>query len=594
MIAREVIEEIVARNDIESVISSYVTLKRAGSNMKGLCPFHSEKTPSFTVYPADNSFYCFGCGVGGDVVTFIKNIEHLDYPDAVQFLAKRAGITVVTDDDDKYYNKPRIDKSRLFKMNVDAAKFFNDCLKQNTPDARAALSYFTEQRGLDLSTITHFGLGYAPDSFDALLKHMTGLGYTLDELTLAYLVKKGETGKYYDCFRNRVMFPIIDVSGNVIAFGGRIMGASKEGYKYLNTMDTPVFKKSRNLFGLNFAKNACSEELILCEGYMDVIALQTAGFTNAVATLGTAITEEQARLMKRYTKKVIVTYDSDAAGQKAATKAMKLLTDAGLDIGVIKLPGAKDPDEYIKTYGNAAFEKILKASKSKFEYNMDTILSRYDLRLPQDKIDALNELTKLVSTVYFMAEREIYIQNIASVFGIDAKVIKDDVERLIRKQQFEQRRKDSQKIKQDILGYGDKVNPDFAKAPAIARAEENVLGLLLLYPDHRKKVFEGGLLTEDDFFTELNRSVFKFIRESYEEDPSYVFDLNVAFTPEEVGRITKMKISRMSLVDNGPSVLNECIDTLKQFIQKKQNETVSSVDDLTKLFNSLKNNDNKN
>lgn len=326
---------------------------------------------------------------------------------------------------------------------------------------------------------------------------------------------------------------------------------------------------------------------------MDVIALHVAGFTNSVATLGTAITEEQARLMKRYTKKVIISYDSDEAGQKAASKAMKLLGDVGLDIGVIKLPGAKDPDEFIKAYGKEKFSEVIHASKSKFEYNMDSILSRYDLRLPQDKIDALNELVKLVSSVYFMAEREIYIHNIASVFGIDAKAIKDDVERLVRKQQFEQRKKDSQRVKQDIAGYGDKVNPDFAKAPAIAKAEENVLGLLLLYPDHRKNVFENRLLSEDDFFTELNRKVFSFLKQCYSIDPTQVDDFNSSFTPEEVGRITKMKIVRMSLAENGPSVLLECIETLKETMQKKRSETVSSVDDLTKLLNSLKeNNDN--
>ena len=587
MIAREVIEEIVARNDIESVIGSYVSLKRAGSNMKGLCPFHSEKTPSFTVYPADNSFYCFGCGVGGDVVTFIKNIEHLDYPDAVEFLAKRAGITVVSDSD-KYFKRPGIDKTRLLEMNIEAARFFRSQLFQNTPNSRSALAYFTEQRGLDIATIKHFGLGYAPDSFDALIKHMNSLGYTNDELSIAYLASKSEKGHYYDSFRNRVMFPIIDVSGNVIAFGGRIMEANHNGFKYKNSADTPVFKKSRNLFALNYAKNSCSEELILCEGYMDVIALHVAGFTNTVATLGTAITEEQARLMKRYTKKVIISYDSDEAGQKAASKAMKLLGDVGLDIGVIKLPGAKDPDEFIKTYGKEKFREVLTASKSKFEYNMDSILSRYDLRLPQDKIDALNELVKLVSTVYFKAEREIYIQNVAGVFGIDAKVIKDDVERLVRRQQFEQRRRDSQKVKQEIAGFGDKVNPDFAKAPAIAKAEENVLGLLLIYPDHRKQVFDHSLLKEEDFFTELNRSVFVFLKECYSKDPTYVEDFNSKFTPEEVGRITKMKISRMSLAENGPSVLTECISTLKDFVQKKRSETVSSVGDLTKLLESLK------
>ena len=289
MIAREVVDEVVLRNDIESVIGSYVSLKRAGTNLKGLCPFHSEKTPSFTVYPSDNSFYCFGCGIGGNVITFIRQMEHLDYPDAVEFLAKRAGITVIRTGENSTPEAKRYDKSRFFKMNVDAAKFFNKCLFDNTPKAKEALAYFTEKRKLSIATIKHFGLGYAPDSFDALMNYMLKRGYNHEELVTAFLIGKSDKGKYYDVFRNRVMFPIIDVTGNVIAFGGRVMDDEVKP-KYRNTSDTPVFKKSRNLFALNFAKNDCAENLILCEGYMDVIALHAAGFTNAVATLGTAIT----------------------------------------------------------------------------------------------------------------------------------------------------------------------------------------------------------------------------------------------------------------------------------------------------------------
>ena len=582
MISREVIDEILLRNDIESLIGSYISLKRAGSNLKGLCPFHNEKTPSFTVYPSDNSFYCFGCGVGGNAVTFVRQMEHLDYPDAVEFLAKRAGITVIRDDDKKY-EKPLIDKNKLLKMNVEAAKFFHRSLFENTPSAKAALAYFTEKRGLSLATIKHFGLGFAPDSFDSLMNHMLRLGYTRDEMVIGYLAGKSENGRYYDAFRNRVMFPIIDVSGNVIAFGGRVMDDSKPKYK--NTMDTPVFKKSRNLFALNFAKSVCSESLILCEGYMDVIALHVAGFTNAVATLGTAITSEQARMMSRYTKKVIISYDADEAGQKAAQKAMKLLGEVGLDVGVIKVPGAKDPDEYIKTYGKEKFAEVISASKSKFEYNMDSILSKYDVNLPQDRINALTELERLISQVYFKAERDIYIQTVSEKLKVDLKSVKEDVEKLARRQQLANKKNESQKVKQETAGYADRVNPDFAKAPAVAKNEENVLGLLLLYPDHRKIVFQDNMLSADDFYTDLNRRVFEFIKHSYETGASGVDDVNEAFSPEEVGRITKMKVMRMSLEENGTSVLRESIDSLKGAMQKKVAEKVSTIDDLNKLIN---------
>ena len=583
MISRETIDEVIMRNDIESLIGSYVSLKRAGTNLKGLCPFHSEKTPSFTVYPADNSFYCFGCGVGGNAITFIRQMEHLDYPDAVEFLAKRAGITLVRSGESKY-EKKSIDKSRLLSMNVDAAKFFHRALFDSSEKSKNALKYFTEQRGLSIATIKHFGLGFAPDSFDSLMKYMLQKGYTKDELVVAYLAGKSERVHYFDAFRNRVMFPIIDVSGNVIAFGGRVMDDSKPKYK--NSMDTPVFKKSRNLFALNFAKNTGSESLILCEGYMDVIALHAAGFTNAVATLGTAITPEQARVMSRYTKKVIISYDADEAGQKAAQKAMKLLGEVGLDVGIIKVPGAKDPDEYIKIYGKEKFSEVISESKSKFEYNMDSILSKYDVNLPQDRIDALTELEKLISQVYFKAERDIYIQNVSERLGVDAKSVKEDVEKIARKQLASFKKKESQRAMQQAAGYFDRVNYDFAKAPAVAKNEENVLGLLLLYPEHQKRAFVEKIVSSEDFYTEFGKKIFEFLESNYSKTPFESIDFNEAFTPEEVGRITKMKINRMNLAENGPSVLIESIDLLRDSVQKKTAVAVNTFDGLNKLINS--------
>ena len=355
MIPRETIDEVLLRNDIESVIGSYVSLKRAGSNLKGLCPFHSEKTPSFTVYPQDNSFYCFGCGVGGNAITFISRIEHLDYVDAIEHLAKRAGITVVNTDT-RVQKEKAFDKKRILSMNTDAAKYYHAMLFSDTPEAKEALSYLTEKRRLSIATIKHFGLGFALNSFDTFSRYMRAKGYTYDEMVAGFLCGKSEKGTYYDAFRNRVMFPIIDVTGGVIAFGGRVMDDSKPKYK--NSSDTPVYKKSRQLFALNFARHTCADALILCEGYMDVIALHAAGITNAVATLGTAITSEQARVMSRYTKKVIISYDSDEAGQKAAARAIQLLSEVGLDVAILKVPGSKDPDEYIKTYGADKFREV--------------------------------------------------------------------------------------------------------------------------------------------------------------------------------------------------------------------------------------------
>lgn len=588
MISKETIEQVLMRTDIETLIGSYISLKRAGSNLKGLCPFHSEKTPSFTVYPADNSFYCFGCGAGGDAITFIRKRENLDYPDAVEFLANRAGITIIRDDNDRLRQAPKFERARIFKMNVDAAKYFNRCLFSDHPDAKAALSYFTDKRGLSLATIKHFGLGFAPNSFDAFSKYMLAKGYSFEELEAGFLCGKSDKGRYYDAFRNRIMFPIIDVSGNVIAFGGRVMDDSKPKYK--NSSDTPVFKKSRNLFALNFARHVCQEAIILCEGYMDVIALHSAGFENAVATLGTAITSEQARMLSRYTKKVIICYDSDEAGQKAAMRAVKLLSEVGLDVTILKVTGAKDPDEYIKKFGREKFSQLLSQSKSKFDYNLEIILSKHDINLSNEKIKALTESEILISETYSSAERDIYIQTVAKIFGVEVKSVKNDVEKMIKNAEKKWRKEESSRVKQDAVGYTDKVNPDFAKAPAVARNEENLLGLLLMYPEHRKMAFENGLVSADDFMTDLNKRIFKYLENAYFNDEDSHFDIDDHFTTDERGRMARMKSVRMELSENGDKVLRDSIDNLKRSVSKKLNEKNSSLDSLVNLIKSKQNN----
>ena len=582
MISRETIEEILLRTDIQTLIGGYVSLKRAGANVKGLCPFHSEKSPSFTVYPNNNSFYCFGCGAGGDQISFIMRMEHLDYPDAVQFLAKRAGITIIDSDNSYYTNQQKIDKKRIYQMNTDAAKFFNSCLFSDNPDAKAALAYFTEKRKLSISTVKHFGLGYAPNSFDIFSKYMLSKGYTYEELVAGYLCGKSEKGHYYDTFRNRVMFPIIDVSGNVIAFGGRVMDDSKPKYK--NSSDTPVFKKLRNLFALNFARHTCEETIILCEGYMDVIALHAVGITNAVATLGTAITSEQARVMSRYTKKVIICYDSDEAGQKAASRAMKLLEEVGLEVNVLSYSGAKDPDEYIKTFGVDKFKQAISGAKTKFEYNLDVILSRYDISQPQDKINALSELVKLISNVYSVAERDIYINVVSKKFDISFNSIKADVDRIIAINAAAYKKGQTQRLRQESAGYADRINADFIKSPIVARNEETVLGLLLLYPEHRKQVFEKNLLTPDDFITSLNKRIFEYLNGAYKNGDDNFISMNDEFTPDEMGRISKMKVTRMQLSSNDDAVLLEAIETLRKSLDKKSAEKTDTIDKLNEIL----------
>jgi DNA primase len=381
------------------------------------------------------------------------------------------------------------------------------------------------------------------------------------------------------------MFPIIDVSGNVIAFGGRVMDDSKPKYK--NSSDTPVFKKLRNLFALNYARHTCAETMILCEGYMDVIALHAAGFTNAVATLGTAITSDQARLMSRYTKRVIITYDADEAGQKAAVRAMQMLGEVGLEVSVLKIPDAKDPDEYIKRFGKERFQSLIDNSRSKFEYNMERILSKYHLEFPQEKINALSEIVEMISGFYSEVERDVYIQAVSKQLEVPFASVKSDVNRRVKQKNNRQMKEEGQRVRQAAAGFADKVNPDFVKAPSVAKCEENVIGLLALFENHQKKVFDEKLLSEADFYTELGRRAFAYLQECYREGISPNFDER--FSADEVGRIARMKLSRMHLTDNGDSVLLEAIASLKNAMQRKNAEGASTMDALNSLIDRMRN-----
>ncbi len=578
MIAREVIDEILARTDIDQVISSYVTLKRAGGNMVGLCPFHSEKSPSFTVFTRDNSFYCFGCGVGGNAITFLRRMENLEFEDAVEALARRAGITVRREEDRE--RGPRFSRARFFDMNRDAARFFHARLYDKNPEAEAALRYLTDTRGLSSATIKHFGLGFAPNGFGALTDYMKKKGYTDEELTTNFLCSKSEkTGRLFDAFRNRVMFPIIDVSGNVIAFGGRVMDDSKPKYK--NSSDTPVFKKSRNLFALNYAREHCREEIILCEGYMDVIALHAAGFPYAVATLGTAITPEQARMMTHYTKKVIISYDSDEAGQKAAMRALHLFEETGMEVKVLKMQGAKDPDEFIKKFGKERFRELLQGSRTKFDYNLERVFAKYDIKTPQGKIEACAELCDVIAGFSSQTEREVYVFELAKRLELPADKIRADLAVKVKRRERAAKKEEGKQLTQSLSGVFDRVNPEFVKAPAVARKEETVLGLLLLYPEHRKKAFAAGGLTEDDFYTTLSRRVFAYIRDAEPHGGPDAVPPDEWFTPDEVGRMTKMKRERLLLTENGDAVYRSAVDALHAEVEEKRlSETEMNLDDL--------------
>ena len=568
-IPREVVEEIIRRNDIEQVIGSYVTLKPAGSNMVGLCPFHSENSPSFTVFGSDDHFYCFGCGVGGDVITFTMKMENVDYPTALEMLARRAGIEIPQTAESAYGDRG-VKRERVLKMNEAAARFFRHCLTKE-PCGEEAREYF-KKRGITEGTSKQFYLGFAPNDFGKLTNYLKSQGFTEEEMIAGFLCGKSQkTGRAYDYFRNRVIFPIVDTSRNIVAFGGRVMDDSKP--KYLNSSDTPAFKKSKNLFALNYAKGFCADQLILCEGYMDVIALHQAGFPNAVATLGTAITEEHARIISRYTKKVIISYDSDEAGQKAANKAMLLLGRVGVEVRVLKMEGAKDPDEFIKKKGANAFKALLSESRTGFEYKLEAVLSKHDISEVEEKRRAAEEISAVIANYHSTVERELYSKRAGEALGISADAIGADAEKLRKKKIREISIEQTREAHATLHQYSNKVNPDAAKNLRAAYAEEALLGLMMLYPEYREDVERGRVeLSESDFFTAFGKRAFTAIMDLHTSGGFVYALLGEIFNPDEMSSLQDMQVRRRSLTENGPEIFRSTADILKSETQKQNAE----------------------
>ncbi len=589
MIPREIIEEVRNRSDIEQIIGACVTLKRAGSNVKGLCPFHNEKTPSFTVYPGSQSFYCFGCGSGGDVITFVMKYNNLDYAGAVEYLAARAGIDIQKDTARPEHG---VSRKRVLDMNLCAARYFREQLF--APQGAEALAYLTEKRRLSPATIKHFGLGFAPNHTFAMLQYMRDHGFNDEELKAGYFESiGGKSGKPYSIFRNRIMFPIIDTTGAVIAFGGRVMDDSKP--KYLNTNDTPAYKKGRNLFALNYAKDSGGETMILCEGYMDVIALHAAGFGNAIAGLGTALTADQARLLARYTKKVILTYDSDEAGQRATERALQMLTEVGLETRVLVVNGAKDPDEYIKSYGATAFAKLLEESRTKFSYRAAGVLSKHDISNGDEKIAAAREICQIIAMSASSVERDISLDEAAQLLSIGKDILKQDVERMRRKNERNRADQQSREAYSSARGLGDRVNPDYVKNVGAAVAEETILGLLTAFPEHREAIAKGRVeLTSDDFLTSLGKRVFEAVMSLHSEEGGFdIALLGQAFNADEMGRIHKMMRTRLDLTENGNNVLVASVNTLKneKILQdaKESGDKMAAIESRLEQLKKLKN-----
>ncbi len=559
------LQELKMKTDIEDVISTYVTLKRRGATLVGLCPFHNEKTPSFTVYPATQSFYCFGCGAGGDAITFLKKIENLDYLDAVKTLAQRAGLQMPQEGFDDSLSKRR---RRILEMNREAARFYHSVLL--SPEGKVGYDYYIG-RALSAATINHFGLGFAPNQWDALLKHMRAKGYQPAELVDAGLARKGQKG-YYDNFRNRVMTPIIDVRGNVIAFGGRVLDDSKP--KYINTGDTLVYKKTNELFALNFAKDSKEDALILCEGYMDVIAMHQAGFTNAVAGCGTALTTEQVRLISRYAKEVILTYDADEAGQKALQKAMTLFDQTDVKVRIPALVGGKDPDEIIRTYGRDKFKGMLEGASNETEFRLLALRRQYNLATTQGKIDFIGGALQILATLP-PVEQDLYVSRLSEELGVERQNMKVQLQDLVARQGNRREKREFNRIVQENMRKTARETMATDASLRKLRAEDRLISLLLRYPDCSRlcKDFNPQWLTPG-----FAQRVFTLILQRLENgDGTELMDLRDRLTDDEMGRLSGI-IARGGESADAKQEFSDCLQIIRAEQQKKQ-ESAAELDD---------------
>lgn len=561
---RSFLDELQARCDIVDVVSRYVQLKKSGSNYFGLCPFHNEKTASFSVSADKQIFHCFGCGAGGGAIRFVMQVEGLEYPDAVRFLAQQYHLPVKeTKREDPGVRQRR---ERLQSLCTDAARFFYAQLQR--PENAGVKGYFV-RRGLSRKTMNDFGLGYAPDSFDALIRAMTEKGYTKEEMLAAGLVARSEKGHYYDKFRHRVMFPIIDIRGNVIAFGGRVMDDSKP--KYLNSPETSLFHKSRNLFAMNLARKSKAEYFLLAEGYMDVIALHQAGFDSAVASLGTSLTEEQARILSRHTSQVIICYDADDAGQRAAQRAIDILKNAGLSVKVLKIPGAKDPDEFIREHGADAFRSLLEKSENHIEYRIERIRSRYNLREDTDRIQFVREAAQEIARLDSPIEREVYTGRVADIAG----VVKTAVDLEVKNERQKQRRKQKDLQHREIRAPAAAAQPKDRQLHyedvKSARAEEGLIGLIFndaeLLPELSKRV------QPSDFTVPTLAKIYAYVLSQQEAGRAFTIgDLEAVLDDGEISLISGILSKPVSLAA-GHRAMEDYIHIMEMQRAKKKQET---------------------
>ena len=565
-IPHSVIEEIKYKSDLESVISSYVSLKRRGKNLIGLCPFHGEKTPSFTVYPENGSFYCFGCKVGGDVFSFIKLIENLDYIDAVKLLAERCGVTVTeTEKDDTLHQL----KKRILEINRETARFYYSNLFK--PEGKWAMDYYLS-RGLTPSTIKTFGLGVALGEWDSLFKHLSAMGYTAEEMYQANVVLKSKKGNYFDNFRDRTIFPIINVRGNVLGFSGR-RRSEETLSKYVNTQDTAVYSKRQNLFALNIAKSYCAEQVIIVEGNFDAVALHQAGFKNTVAPFGTAFTEEQAQLLSRYTKEVVICFDSDLAGEEGIEKAFKALSNTGLSVKVAKIPIGKDPDEFLKSHKPSDFAKLIDNAIPQTEYKLIKAANGITPESSEARIKYLNNAIEILSANDDPIAVDLYLTKLSKDYEVSKETLVTKLAQFNKSRIKAKKRQEVKKIVERRFDRDD-INPQrFGNERAVS-AEEMIISILMKHPDMCHTVEEK--ISADDFVSELNKRIFTAVTEVLHNEQFFTISALVdAFTPKEVGLITKLLNSEF-VGDNPKEILIDCINVL---LNEKFLSSGMSVDD---------------
>lgn len=568
------LQELRLKTDVVDLISSYVSLKKRGNTYVGLCPFHNEKTPSFTVYENTQSFYCFGCGAGGDGVSFMRKIENLDYIDAVKVLAQRAGMQMPDDGYDDSLSKKR---RTVLEINRETARFYHNYMMSE--QGKVGLQYFLN-RGLSQKTIRHFGLGYAPNKWDELLKHLKSKGYNVSDMLAAGVVRKGEKG-YYDYFRNRVMTPIIDVRGNFIAFGGRVLDDSKP--KYINTSDTLAYKKTNEVFGLNYAKDSGKDSLILCEGYMDVIAMHQAGFTNAVAGCGTALTNEQVRLLSRYAKEIILVYDNDEAGQKALNKAISLFDQVDIEISIPTLSDGKDPDEIIKNVGRARFADMLENSSNEVEFAIMKLRRDFNLQTTQGKSQFAGEAVKILANATPI-EQDLYLSRLADELGIEKRALQAQLVEYSTRVAKGRKKREYNKIIDDDLRKTRKESFEADTSTVSLKAQARVIGLLMTYPDCYSLC---KALSSDEFTAGFYKKAYETISQRIRDNLSLeLIMFNEVFTDEEMGKFTRL-VSVSQNSSNPKKEFTDCINVIDNEYKKQNSKSTSEMndDDFRNFFN---------